>query len=483
MMEKVYFLGIGGIGMSALARWFNAHGAEVAGYDRTPSALTRALKEEGIAVDHSGALDELPAGLLQDMKNESGRTWTIVWTPAIPADFPLLVALNAAGYTPLKRAELLGRITRDKPLLAVAGTHGKTTTTSLLAHMLSYNGTAVEAFLGGIALEGNSNLLLSKETGDAPLWMVAEADEFDRSFLHLRPTHAAITSVDPDHLDIYGTHKKMLAAFADFAHQVAPGGLLVHTDAAAAWSDPSALQSVGAQIYGPLKTRESLEVRGWSAGYSDVRGEDGQAKFTLHLRGQAPMQISWRLPGTHNAANATAAAHLAVQAGIAPLQVPATLSAFSGVARRFEIKRQSDTRVIVDDYAHHPREIAGTIAAARLTFPNRKITGIFQPHLYSRTQDFLEDFAAALSKLDACVLLPIYAAREAPIPGVDAHEIGEKMVGCPVKCPPENRFLDVLEKLDPDVLLFMGAGDLDRWIEPAWNRLEKKTTQPPIDAP
>lgn len=487
MTRQLYFLGIGGIGMSALARWFHAQGATVAGYDRTSTALTEALEAEGIAVSYEGDIAALPAALQADIAAAKNDRWTIVWTPAIPKDFALITALSEAGFTLHKRAEILGMLSRERPLLAVAGTHGKTTTSTLLAHLLAHASLPVEAFLGGIALGQGSNLLLAGQ-GHARPWMVAEADEFDRSFLTLHPQFAAITSIDADHLDIYGTHASMLAAFASFAGQVQPGGLLLHADTVSAINE-AATAALPHSIYGALPTGTSLKDLGWAAAYSAVdripapSSTTGLAQFTLHLQGHPPMLVQWNMPGAHNAANATAAAHLAVCAGMPPAAIPTALAAFPGVARRFEIRHHQGQKAIIDDYAHHPSEIQGAIAAARLAFPGQRITGVFQPHLYSRTQDFMDGFAQALSALDACILLPIYPARELPIPGVDAQGIGEKMVGCPVECPPESRFLDVLEKMDPTVLLFMGAGDLNQWIEPAWDRMNPAKTTPTTHNP
>jgi len=480
MTQHVFFLGIGGIGMSALARWFHAKGAEVAGYDRTTTALTQALQEEGISVDHSGENTALPESLQQDISQGNPDRWTIIWTPAIPAEFPLLKLLQQAGFTLQKRAQVLGKISQNRPVLAVAGTHGKTTTSTLLAHLLHHGGVPVEAFLGGIALGQASNLLLAGKDEKSP-WMVAEADEFDRSFLTLYPTFAAITSVDADHLDIYGTHQEVLQAFGQFAEQIKEGGLLWHEDVVEPLQQAvPATAHLNADVYGELAPQESLEGRGWAAGYAQVghaaSGPHGEARFELHLRGQAPMEVCWRLPGQHNAANATAAAYLACRAGVDPAAIPPALAAFPGVARRFEVKYRTEEKAVIDDYAHHPTEVQGAIAAARQFFPGKRLTGVFQPHLYSRTQDFMNAFAEALSALDNCILLPIYAAREKPIPGVDTQGIGEKMVGCPVECPEESRFLDALEQMDPEVLLFMGAGDLDRWIDPAWDRMNTNTT-------
>ena len=481
MTEKVYFLGIGGIGMSALARWFHENGREVAGYDRTPSALTQALAEEGMKIDHTGSEQALPHSLLKDMRSRCTKHWTIVWTPAIPKDFPLLTAFRNAGFNMVKRAEMLGQISKDRALLAVAGTHGKTTTSTILAHLLTTADVAVDAFLGGIAIGHARNLIVS-EAHAGNRWMVAEADEFDRSFLHLHPRCAVITSVDPDHLDIYGDHAHMLDAFAAFAGQVEAGGLVLHADTLAHLEAHLPEKAASShRTYGELPANRTLQEMGWDAGYGHVLGDDGESLFHLHLPDSPPLDITWKMPGTHNAANATAAALLALDAGVSPEKIAQGIRSFPGIARRFEIKYRSEKRVIVDDYAHHPNEIAGTIAAARQAFPGKRITGIFQPHLFTRTRDFLDEFAAALSALDCCVLLPIYPAREEPIPGVDAQRIGDKMTGCTVKCPEEKRFLDVLKEWDPSVLLFMGAGDLHRWIDPAWKRLEQDRTSHQID--
>ncbi len=477
MMRHVYFLGIGGIGMSAIARWFKAQGAEVAGYDRQPTTLTRALVEEGITVDHTGSPEHLPDSLRQEMESSSPDRWTIVWTPAIPADFPLLRAFRKAGFTLHKRAGMLGNLTRNKPLIAVAGTHGKTTTSTLLAHLLQYADLPFDAFLGGITKGKGTNLLLADPDAKDP-WIVVEADEYDQSFLTLSPKCAVITSVDPDHLDIYGDHAGMLEAFVRFIDQVEPRGVLLHSEAAAVLGSAFPSREMGGMnLYGELKDHVPLEEAGWQAAYSQVGHEAGQARFQLHLQNRTPQVVLWGLPGAHNAANATAAAYLAVRAGMDPTLIPEALRTFPGVARRFEVRYRKDALVIVDDYAHHPREIEGTIAAARQAFPGLRITGVFQPHLFSRTQDFMTEFAASLSALDDCILLPIYPAREEPIPGVDAQGIGDKMVGCRVETPSESRFLDVLEKLAPEVVLFMGAGDLHQWIEPAWARLHPEKKQ------
>ena len=456
--------------MSALARWYHAHGAEVAGHDRTPSAITEALIAEGMAVDTTGELDVLPDSLQEDLTEGRTDRWTIVRTPAVPDHFPLLALFRGAGFTILKRAELLGKLTQNTPLLAVAGTHGKTTTSTLLAHLLHHGGRPVEAFLGGVAKGFGSNLLLAGDASDTP-WVVVEADEFDRSFLTLHPTHAVITSADADHLDIYGDTAALHRGFAEFAGQVDEGGLLLHADVAQAVGatlGPEALPDHS--IFGPV--REGHLPEGWEGGHGpDHRTDTGQAAFDLHLEGHPPLPIEWAMPGAHNAANATAAAILAVRAGLDPARIPEGLRDFPGIARRFEVRLDTAALTVIDDYAHHPSEIDGTIAAARTAHPGKKLVGVFQPHLFSRTRDFLDDFGQSLSALDHCLVLPIYAARESALPGVDAQAVGDKVTGCPVNCPQESQFLEVLQQTGPDVLLFMGAGDLHQWIPAAIDRL------------
>ena len=464
--QHLFFLGIGGIGMSALARWFHAHGAVVAGFDRTASPLTEALEAEGMAVDTTGRIDALPDLLQADLAEGRTDRWTIVRTPAVPDHFPLLALFRGAGFDVVKRAELLGHITRDTPLLAVAGTHGKTTTSTLLAHLLREGGLPVEAFLGGVARGVESNLLLAGQGQDDP-WVVVEADEFDRSFLTLYPQHAILTSADADHLDIYGDASALAHSFGDFLSQVAPGGALLHSDAANALTSalgPAALPDH--QLYGEV-AGDSLPDP-WAGGHGPVRRQhDGKAAFTLHLQGHPPLEVAWSMPGHHNAANATAAAILAVRAGLDPARIPPLLDAFPGIARRFEIRHDTPQLTVIDDYAHHPTEIDGTVAAARTAYPGKKLVGVFQPHLFSRTRDFLDEFGQSLSALDHCIVLPIYAARESPLQGVDAQAVGDKVVGCPVDCPSESRFLEVLQQTGPEVLLFLGAGDLHQWIPAA----------------
>ena len=403
--------------MSALARWYRHHGATVAGHDRTETALTRALVEEGIQVDTSGDRSALPVGLLADL--DAGRTdrWTVIRTPAVPDDFPLLALLRNAGFPVLKRAQLLGRLTANRPLLAVAGTHGKTTTSTLLAHLLHQDGTAVEAFLGGIARSTGSNLLLTEAAGEegATPWTVVEADEFDRSFLTLHPTHAVITSADADHLDIYGTEQALHAAMVEFGRQVGSGGLILHEAVAKAFT-ATGHKPPDHTCYGALSTNTDLP-EAWEGGHSAPSGSTGHSTFQLHLSGHDPVAIRWSMPGAHNAANATAAAILAARAGLSPGSIARGLASFPGIARRFEVRHDSPALTVIDDYAHHPSEIANTIAAARCAYAGRRLIGVFQPHLFSRTRDFLDEFASALSELDLCILLPIYPAREEPLPG------------------------------------------------------------------
>lgn len=475
MKTPVFFFGIGGIGMSALARWYRAHGHEVAGYDRTATPLTEALQREGIPVDTTGQREALPDGLLRAMEDGVPDRWKVVRTPAVPDEFPLLKEVKTAGFRLWKRAEILGQIAAGRRLFAVAGTHGKTTTSTILAHLLHHAGLPTEAFLGGIAKSTGSNLLLAPQGSTDP-WMVAEADEFDRSFLTLHPQHAVITSADADHLDVYGDHASLVSTFLDFAEQVDTGRLLIHQDAWRALSEhPERTLPPHTRYghFGPADATQGALPHAWEGGYGDVSHQEKCTEFVLCLQGQAPQRIRWCMPGEHNAANATAAAILASRAGLAPSDIASGLASFPGIARRFDIRHSSPQLTVIDDYAHHPTEIAGTIAAARLAHPNKRLVGVFQPHLYSRTKDFLDGFAKALSLLDHALILPIYAARETPVPGVDAQAIGDKVNGCPADCPDEKRFLEVLERSAPEVLLFMGAGDLHQWIPAAIDRIDR----------
>lgn len=445
-ITHIYFLGIGGIGMSALARYFYTRGVSVGGYDKTPSRLTGELQEEGIRVIH----DDDPATL--EVMPE-----LVVYTPAIPSSNTLFRHFNDHNVPILKRAEVLGMISSGIPTIAVAGTHGKTTISAMLTHILKVAGIPCVSFLGGISTNYNSNYV-----GDPdPRWMVAEADEFDRSFLQLSPRLALISTIDADHLDVYGSREALTKNFASFANRIHPRGVLVNKKGIA----------------------EKISFTGKSysyhpAGMADYRLKDvelcqGRYKATiegeLHIEGIEPGH-----PGMHNLENALGAAALADQAGVSAEKIKEALNSFNGVRRRFEICLQTEKRVYVDDYAHHPEEIRACISSARALWPGRKITGIFQPHLFSRTKELAGEFAESLSALDELILMDIYPAREDPMEGVNAKLILDKVTLQQALYCPREKLLDLLENIETDVLLTMGAGDIDRFAGPITQILKNK---------
>lgn len=434
---RAFLLGIGGIGMSAIARYLQAQGWEVAGYDRTESELTRDLAREGMAISHAPDASALPTGW-------QPANVLRIFTPAVPADLPLRQLLEAAG--PLhKRSAILGAIAAQQPSLAVAGTHGKTTTTTLLAHLLH---DRCNAFLGGISAATGSNLYLNRDAR----WTVVEADEFDRSFLHLYPTHAAITSLDPDHLDIYGDAAAFTAGFEEFAGQIQERLILHHT--------------LSNRLHPPCPVRtygiEAGDVRA-----TEVVRDGARTQFTLvHPDGSPITGCVLPMPGLHNLENAVAAAGLALAAGLSPEQLKERFATFQGVHRRFQYHLTGPGTIYLDDYAHHPEELRRTIEAARTAHPGKQLTGIFQPHLYTRTRDHLAAFAEVLSTLDACVLLPIYPAREAPIPGVDSQSLFEKISAPHKELVDAERIFGCLKDMPREVVMTLGAGDIDRWVHP-----------------
>ncbi|MCJ8164944.1 UDP-N-acetylmuramate--L-alanine ligase [Pontibacter sp. E15-1] len=448
----IYFLGIGGIGMSAIARWFNAKGYPVWGYDKTRTALTETLEQEGIGVHYTDDVSLLPREVLQH-KAET----LVVLTPAIPANHTEWAYLKAEGYTIKKRSEVLGIITASAYTVAVAGTHGKTTTSSIVTHLLHHAGVDCSAFLGGIATNLNSNLLIG--SGDtAQEVIVVEADEYDRSFLTLFPDVAIVTSADPDHLDIYGDKEELIRTFQRFVSQIKPGGyLFIHHSVDARLTD-TVQQGVRVVTYG-LDSGEAhlqqLQINGRWFEFDAVSPFGNVTGLRLGV------------PGFHNAEN-TLAALLAAQV----LQVPGQeirsgVESFTGVKRRFEFVYESKKKVYIDDYAHHPKEIDAFMTSLRALYQNKRILVIFQPHLFSRTRDFADEFAESLSKADKLILLDIYPARENPIPGVTSDMILAK-----VQCPEKMllRKEEVLEKLskntDFDVLATIGAGDIDMLVRP-----------------
>ena len=448
-MKNVYFIGIGGIGMSALARYYKFKGYNVAGYDRTPSDLTFALEAEGIDVHYQDQPELLP-----EDKNET----LVVYTPAIPADLGELVKAREEGYLLLKRSRTLGEVAKGQRCLAVAGTHGKTTTSTLIAHILTHSGEGCSAFLGGISRNYGTNLLMSENPT-----IVAEADEFDRSFLQLFPEIAVITAVDADHLDIYGDYAHVVEAFKAFASQVS--GILI-----AKKGIPVGPADTKAKVFTYHYTDTSADFYPINARPDDC----GCFQYDLHTPDGVIPGFKVGAPGWVNCENSVAAAAVALCYGIDPEAVKAAIACFEGVKRRLEVHVNTPKLSYVDDYAHHPAELSSAITSLRNIFPGRKITAIFQPHLFTRTRDFAAEFAASLSLVDKLILLDIYPAREEPIPGVTS-EIIFKDVTAPEKVLlKKEQLMDYLSEEPLDVLVTFGAGNVDRFIEPITEMLNKR---------
>ncbi len=455
--DIVYFLGIGGIGMSALARWFNFAGKSVSGYDRVQTPLTDSLAVEGINIHFDDAVESIP----DEVKSKKEKT-LVIFTPAIPKDHKEHAFLKSEGYTIMKRSEVLGLISKDYFTIAVAGTHGKTTTSSMIAHILKYAKKDMVAFLGGITTNYETNLVMEGAIGDKTL-VVAEADEFDRSFLRLFPNIAVITNADADHLDIYGDHDSLTTSFRDFVKQVnAEGSLFIH----------ESIKDNIATGVGP----KTVTTYGMSQGQflaSNITARGGFFEFDL-LGFDRVEQVTLGVPGFHNVENAVAAILVAHQVGVPMDTIKKALASFTGVKRRFEFIFKGADVVYIDDYAHHPTEIKAFLSSLKEMYPAKKITVIFQPHLYSRTRDFAAGFSESLSMADTVVLMDIYPARELPIAGVDSDMIF-KDITSPVKMRTSKK--DLLEKfdsLDVEVLATVGAGDIDTFVNPIKKLIAKK---------
>ena len=453
----IYFLGIGGIGMSALARWFRANGHKVSGYDKTPTPLTDALQAEGIAVHFE---DRGEASLPENVRLNKAQT-LVVLTPAIPPDHQEWAWLVAQGYDIRKRSQVLGILTQGQPTIAVAGTHGKTTTSSMVAHLLHHAGVPCAAFLGGISVNLGSNLLLPPATQPgqpAPL-LVVEADEYDRSFLTLHPTIAIVTSTDADHLDIYGDQAALIASFRQFVGQIQPGGTLLinHT------ADPSVAAAAPA---GVRVLRYGLTAaQGPDLFAANISARGHQFHFDLHGPAGLVENLALAVPGFHNVENMLAAAAVAQLAGVAAAPLTAAIAAYRGVKRRFEFIVISPDKVYVDDYAHHPREIEAFLRSLLALYPEKKLRVIFQPHLFSRTRDFVQGFADSLSLADEVVLLDIYPAREKPLPGVTSELILNLITASQKSIQTKAQVLQAAaDDADYDVLATVGAGDIDTLV-------------------
>jgi UDP-N-acetylmuramate--alanine ligase len=431
-------LGIGGIGMSALARYFRQCGRHVSGYDRTPSPLTRKLEEEGIPVHYTEDVSLLPE-----------QVDLLVYTPAVPADHSEWGFLRGQGVPCMKRAEVLGVISRNRCTVALAGTHGKTSMTALTTLLLEGEGP-VTAFIGGIASNFGSNLV--HHAGAQR--MVVEADEYDRSFLQLHPDVAVVSSMDADHLDVYHTVDAMREAFDRFSCQIKPGGCLV--------TKPELRHyfHTAAKVYTYSLDNPAADFR-----VENLQIADGVSRFDVRAPEGVLPDLVLPTAGLYNVENALAAVAVAVILHLDEEKIRGRLAQYKGVKRRFEYVIRRSDRVYVDDYAHHPKELEACIASARTWYPGKRICGVFQPHLYSRTRDFADAFAAVLSKLDTAVLLDIYPAREEPIPGVSSRMIFERMTLKEKYVCTKDELFPLLKRLDPEVLLTMGAGDIDRLVE------------------
>lgn len=449
----MYLIGIGGIGMSALARYFNALGKKVAGYDKTPTTLTAELINENIAVHFVDDVKLLPAFIT----DENVATVLIIYTPAIPKDHSEFNFLKSL-HTVYKRSQILGFITQNSNTIAVAGTHGKTTTSSIVTHLLNSNGKNVSAFLGGIAKNINTNFLLG-DVQKANHITVVEADEYDRSFLTLHPQVAIITSMDADHLDIYGDHQTLIDCYKQFANQVAPSGSLI--------------VKKGLEVIANAELIEySITENAKAIGYN-IRVEKGNYVFDYRFENRTINNLQLGLAGRHNIENAVAAVTAVIQYDLSDEQIIKGLSSYTGVKRRYDVQVKKDNLIYIDDYAHHPEELNATIRSIKELYPDKKLTVIFQPHLFTRTRDFANEFAAALSLSDETILLPIYPARELPIEGVDANMICELMTNKKMICE-KSDLLNIIYKKDIELLLTVGAGDIDQFVAPIKELLNSK---------
>lgn len=454
-INKIYFVGIGGIGMSAIAKWFVEAGFEVAGYDKTPSEITENLKNKGIEISFDDKAKSIPEGF-----KSSTKETLIVFTPAIPNDSEILNYFQKHNYSIFKRAEILAKLSENKNTIAVAGTHGKTSISSTLAYLLSQTSLLCNAFLGGISKNLKSNVLIQPQSE----LMVIEADEFDRSFLQLYPNTAIISAIDADHLDIYKSKQELFEAFEQFVKQVKENG--------------NVLLKKGIEINQNLNKK--VEYFTYSANEKadfyakNVSIKNGKYHFDFVSPFGNFEGFILGVPGRYNLENAVAAiaAALVNKANVEELKI--ALENYTGVKRRFDVQISSENLILIDDYAHHPAEIEACIKSVRELYPNKTITGIFQPHLFSRTQDFMDDFAKSLDLLDAALLIPIYPAREMPIQGVTSESILNKMKLEKKYFCLYNEAANKISSLQSDVYLIMGAGDIDRLVKPIKQKLEQK---------
>ncbi len=444
--KTIYFIGIGGIGMSALALYYHQKDFLIKGYDKTPSPITENLQNKGIDIIFEDDITHLPE-----------KTDAVVYTPAVPKDLKLLLYAKTKGIPVLKRAEALGIISKRLQSIAIAGTHGKTTITSILAHIFFTAGEQILSLIGGISKNYDSNLILT----DNPQKLIVEADEYDRSFLNLFPDKAIISAMDADHLDIYGTKEELHLAFQSFANQIKPNGTLLIFDEL-----KNVFSTIDVKKYG---FSEKADYR-----IDNLRIENGAYVFNIVDVTETMEDFRLSIGGIHNVINAAAAIAMAKEEGIENEVIKKAIASYSGVKRRFEKIYEGKNTLYIDDYAHHPEELRYSIESVKELYPGKKICGIFQPHLFSRTQDFADEFAASLGLLDSLILLEIYPAREKPIPGIDAPFLLEKVALKDKQILEKEKVCSVLKDRNDDIILTLGAGDIDRLVNPICETLKAK---------
>jgi UDP-N-acetylmuramate--alanine ligase len=448
-IHSIYFLGIGGIGMSALARYFKLQGVKVNGYDKTPTTLTQQLQAEGMNIHFDDDIAKIPFDI--DL---------VVYTPAVPKDLKEYQHLLNSGILIKKRAEVLGDLTKDKKTIAVAGTHGKTTVSALIAHLLTHSGIGCSAFMGGISKNYHTNLLTSEKSE----WMVVEADEYDKSFLQLHPDIGIITSADADHMDIYGSLENLRTTFRQFASNIKKEGILI--------------LKYGVDLDLDTITKDKVVIYSKTAnsGYhaENIRFENEKYIFDYITPEKKITNIKSGLPGEINVENAVAALTAAHLAGVSDEALKSGLLTFSGMERRFDVQIKTDKIIYIDDYAHHPEEIKATVSSVRKMYPDKKITGIFQPHLFTRTRDFADEFARSLELLDEIILLPIYPAREKPIKGVNSEMLLVRIQKDKKEICQKEMIVNLIGQKKIEVLLTLGAGDIDQLVTPIRDYLLNK---------
>lgn len=444
-IKRVYLVGIGGIGMSGLARYFHQLGCVVCGYDKTSTDLTDSLHNEGICI----IFEDEPAEIQISFRQPDDST-LVIYTPAIPKDSAILNFFTGKGFTLHKRSQVLGLISASKYTIAVAGTHGKTTTSSMIAHILKDSGTDCSAFLGGISSNYQSNVLFGKND-----IVVVEADEYDRSFLTLHPDIAVVTSMDADHLDIYGDHSHLTESFTLFASQIKQGGQLINKQGL------------------PLANGTTYTINGEADAVAEnIRVENGNFYFDFKNNSVSISNIFLGIAGLHNIENAVAAIEVALRLNVSAEAIKSALESFRGVKRRFEYIVKNDRHIFIDDYAHHPEELRAAISSVKTLYPDKKLTTIFQPHLYTRTRDFADGFAEVLDMSDELLMLDIYPARELPIEGVNSELILSKMKLWNKRKCGKQEALQIIENEKPELLLTVGAGDIDQLVQPLKKVLE-----------